>query len=278
MYLRTFLKSPLIHFFVLGALIFVAFAVLDDTAPAPPADAITLSPEEAGRLITRFTKTWSRPPSPEEVDGLIRSWALEEAYVREALALDLDRDDPVIRQRLMLKMQFLAESGAAAEQPDDAALQAFLDENPERFRQPARLAFSQVLLPPDRAEQTPEIWAALENGADPATLGKANLLPATVPMAPLPAINRTFGTGFGESLTALPEGRWEGPVKSSYGLHLVRVNRRTDASLPPLSQIRDRVEAEWRAARARDMRATFEDALLARYTITLPTAEEVLAQ
>ncbi|WP_346907993.1 peptidylprolyl isomerase [uncultured Roseibium sp.] len=278
MSIRTILKSPLLHFFALAGLIFALYAVLDDTVPAPPPDAITLNPEEAGRLITRFTKTWSRPPSKEEVNGLIRSWALEEAYVRDALALGLDRDDPVIRQRLMLKMQFLAESGAAGEQPGDATLQAYLDENPEPFRQPARLAFSQVLLPPDRAEETTEIRAQLENGADPATLGKASLLPVAVPMMPVPAIDRTFGAGFGESLAELPEGQWGGPVKSSYGLHLVQVSGRTEASLPPLSEIRDRVEAEWRSGRARDMRAAFEDALLARYTVTLPTAEEVLAQ
>jgi hypothetical protein len=275
---RTLLKSPLVHFFALAGFIFALYTVLDDAPATPAPDAITLSPEEAGRLVTRFTKTWNRPPSAEEVKGLIRAWALEEAYVRDALALGLDQGDQVIRQRLMLKMQFLAESGAAAEQADDAALQAYLDKNPERFRQPARLAFSQVLLPLGQADDASEIRAALENGADPATLGKASLLPGTSPMTPVPAIDRTFGDGFGETLAGLPEGQWKGPVKSSYGLHLVRVTGRTEAALPPLAEIRDRVETEWRAAKAREMREAFEKALLARYTVTLPSADEVLAQ
>lgn len=278
MSIRTVLKSPLVHFFALAGVIFALYTVLDDAPAAPAPDAITLSPEEAGRLVTRFTKTWNRPPSADEVKGLVRAWALEEAYVRDALALGLDQGDQVIRQRLMLKMQFLAESGAEAEHADDAALQAFLDKNPERFRQPARLAFSQVLLPPGQAEEASKIRAALENGANPATLGKASLLPGTFPMTPVPAIDRTFGDGFGETVAGLPVGRWEGPVKSSYGLHLLRVTGRTEAALPPLAEIRSRVETEWRAAKAREMREAFEKALLARYTVTLPTAEEVLAQ
>ena len=276
--IRTILKSPLLHFFALAGFIFALYTVLDDAPATPAPDAITLSPEEAGRLVNRFTKTWNRPPSEQEVKGLIRAWALEEAYVRDALALGLDRDDQVIRQRLKLKMQFLAESGAAAEQADDATLNAYLEENPERFRQPVRLTFSQILLPPDQAEEMPKMRAALENGADPATLGKASLLPSSVPMTPVPAIDRTFGDGFGETLAGLAEDRWEGPVKSSYGLHFVRVTGRTEATLPPLAEIRGRVETEWRAAKARDMREAFEKALLARYTVTLPSAEEVLLQ
>jgi hypothetical protein len=278
MSVRTILKSPLLHFFALGAFIFALYAALDDAPTAPAPDAITLSPEEATRLVDRFTKTWNRPPAATELEGLIRAWALEEASVREAKALGLDRGDTVIRRRLNLKMQFIAESGAAAQEADDAALQAYLEENPGQFQQPAQIAFSQIMLSPEQTGDAPEIRAALQNGADPATLGKASLLPSTVPMTPVPAIDRAFGTGFGARLAELPTENWEGPVESSYGLHLVRVTGRTEARLPPLSEIRERVETEWRAARARELREDFGDALLARYTVTLPSAEEVLAQ
>ena len=206
----------------------------------------------------------------------MQSWAVEEANVREALELGLDRGDAVIRQRLNLKMQFLSESGAAVLEPEDAELQAYLDANPERFMQPPDIAFEQVLLPQEGAAS--EIRLLLENGADPATLGVASLLPSSFPMTPAPVIDRTFGAGFDAALAALPLNSWQGPVPSGYGQHLVRVTDRSDPTLPPLSEIRNRVEAEWRADRTKTLRESYTQAMLARYSVTLPDAGEVLNQ
>ncbi|MCV2886974.1 peptidylprolyl isomerase [Ruegeria aquimaris] len=272
--LRTLLLSPLVHFFALGALIFAAYAAVEDETVALNPDKISLSESEANRLVQNFIATWNRPPTIRELENLMQSWALEEAHVREALILGLDQGDVVIRQRLNQKMKFLAESGAAMLKPDEVMLQTYLDQNPERFTQPARMALEQVVVPRDR--DTSKLLALLENGADPATLGSASLLPRSFPMTPAPVIDRTFGDGFHEALATLPVGQWQGPVESGYGLHLVRVIERMDAMLPPLSEIRDRVEAEWLAAETKKLRESFGQALLDRYTVTLPNAEEVL--
>ncbi len=126
-------------------------------------------------------------------------------------------------------------------------LQDFLDANPDRFTRPARIAFEQVILPEEGSAS--EILAALEGGADPSTLGTASLLPPVLQMTPVPVIGRTFGEDFQDALAELPEGGWHGPVTSAYGQHLVRITGRTKPVLPPLSEIRDQVEAEWRGER-----------------------------
>lgn len=277
MIFRNLLSSPLVHFFAIGGLVFAFYALTADEIVPPPAEAITLSPAQADRLVSGFTATWNRPPTPEELTGLMRAWALEEALVREALALGLDRGDAVVRQRLKLKMEFLAESGAAALVPTEADLEAFLDRNPDRFAQPARMAFDQVLLPAEADEQdVSELKDALENGADPATFGTASLLPVAVPLTQAQVIDRTFGGGFHARLADLPPDTWQGPVESGYGRHLVRVTSRFETVLPPISEIRESVETEWRADKARDMRDSFAKTMLERYTVTLPDAEEVL--
>jgi hypothetical protein len=173
-------------------------------------------------------------------------------------------------------MRFLAESGAAALEPDEAMLQAHLDENADRFTQPVRIAFEQIILPQDRNPEA--LIALLEDGADPASLGPASLLPPAFSMTPAPVVDRTFGEGFSMALQDLPVGRWQGPVKSGYGLHIVRVTDRVEATLPPLSDIRGRVEAEWRATQMEEMRESFGQALLTRYQVSLPDAEQVLGQ
>ena len=67
--------------------------------------------------MTGFTRTWQRPPSQEELQGLIRDYVREEVAYREALAMGLDRDDTIIRRRLRQKWEFLnnnlASSGGA---------------------------------------------------------------------------------------------------------------------------------------------------------------------
>ncbi|MFK7880936.1 peptidyl-prolyl cis-trans isomerase [Roseobacter sp.] len=273
---RMIFRSSLFHFFALGALIFAGFALLNETPPTARLDSISLSNEEARMLAERFSATWNRPPTTQELDGLMRNWALEEASVREALALGLDQGDAIIRQRLNLKMQYIAESAAAALTPDDATLQSYLDANSERFMQPARMAFEQVILPPDGDPS--ELRARLEKGADPSTIGKASLLPPTLPLTPAPVIDRTFGTGFHASLAELVADKWSGPVQSAYGQHLVRVIDAINGTISPLADIRDRVEAEWRASEMQQMRATFNAALLEQYSVSLPDPDAVLGQ
>ncbi|WP_108445571.1 peptidyl-prolyl cis-trans isomerase [Halomonas denitrificans] len=279
MTLRMILLSPLVHFFLLGGLIFGSYALVEDEPerPAVTAEAITLTPQQAARLAEQFAATWNRPPSVEELEGLMRAWVLEEAHVREARALGLDRGDAVIRQRLNLKMQFLAESGAAALAPDDATLQAYLDDHRDDFLRPARVAFEQVQLPPGQGDEARAIRAALESDAAPSSLGTPSLLPTSLAMTPAPAVDRLFGQGFHAALAEAPRGRWHGPVESAYGRHLVRVTGRAEAVLPPLGEIRARVEGEWRAAQTREMRESFAQALLERYAVTTPEAAEVLA-
>ncbi|MDW4500329.1 peptidylprolyl isomerase [Sulfitobacter sp. D35] len=275
---RTILTSPLIHFFVLGGMIFALYALLDDGVPEMSEDQITLTQSDAARIAEQFRGTWNRPPTGEELEQLMQARVLEEALAREAMALGLDRDDAVIRQRLTTKMQFLAEATVASIEPSDDALQTYLDANAEVFRTPESVAFQQVVLPIDDPAGQDDIRDALANGADPASVGVASMLPARLPLSPVPLVVRTFGAGFAEALAALPVGEWQGPVQSSYGLHVVKVTEREAAVLPTLEQIRDRVETEWRADRMREAREAFGAALLDRYAITLPKVDTVLSQ
>ncbi|MCF3934819.1 peptidyl-prolyl cis-trans isomerase [Acuticoccus sp. M5D2P5] len=270
-------KSPLLHFFALGAILFAGFAVVSGEPAASPPDRIDLSADQARRLAAEFTAIWNRPPSEAELDRLIADWAREEAFVREALALGLDKDDAVIRQRLALKMQFLAESGAAAMEPDEATLAAYLADNREEFTRPARFAFEQILLPDGATEADIAAIREMAGDTDPATLGERTMLPASLSLTPAPAIDRAFGEGFAAALAAQPVGAWGGPVESGYGAHLVRVNDRSEPALPPLADIRETVAQTWRAEQADEMREAFTAALLSRYTLDLPAADAVLA-
>jgi hypothetical protein len=272
------MRDPLVHFFLLGAAIFGLFALVDDTPPPVAANVFEVTEDDARRLAVEYEATWRRPPTVAELDYMIGERVREEVYVREALALGLDRDDAVIRGRLQTKMEFLTESGPEAVQPDDATLQAHLDSDPDRFTEPALVAFEQVLLDERVGDEEVElVEARLNLGIDPGAAARPTLLPSVFRPSPAQVVDGTFGSGFFDAIGALPEGRWAGPVETSLGRHLVRVTERREARLPPLAEIRVRVEQDWRAASTARLREERFKAFLGRYEVARPDPAAVLA-
>ena len=82
-------------------------------------------------------------------------------------------------------------------------------------------------------------------------------------------LGQVFGEGFGEAVMALAPGRWEGPVASSYGLHLVLVERSQPARAPVLDEVREVVLREWQAAHRDDQSQVFYRQLRARYRVEI---------
>lgn len=276
----TVLRSPLVHFFLLGGAIFALYDGLNPADTSRNADTVLhLTPQQARGLAGQFSATWNRQPTATEMETVMQNWALEEAMVREARLLGLDQDDSVIRNRLRQKMLFLAEAPAATATPDDQVLLAFYEENAARFTRPARLSFQQVLLPPDAGKgDTQAMLAALEAGAPPSQIGQTSLLPQTIEALDVLGVDRVFGAGTGDAISRLPVGAWSGPVQSGYGYHLVRLAALTPPALPPLDDVRDRVLSEWRTVQMREVQERFSEAVLDRYTIELPQVQEVLGQ
>lgn len=261
------LRDPLLHFVVIGAAMFAVYAVMNSASPDKPL-TIAVTEADLARIDQSFEATWRRPPNDDERQNLIDGFIRQEVMVREAEALGLEKDDPVIRQRLSQKMEFLLSSGANALTPSDEELQAWLADNADRFRVSGETAFEQVYLGESLSQDDLDaVQAALSDGGDLRSLGKRTLLPSDVPLSHPIAIDSTFGAGFAGSLRDLPLNQWAGPVLSGYGVHLVRITDRTEPRLPPLEDIRDRVESGWRADRAEALAESLYEDLKARYTV-----------
>ncbi|MDH3772379.1 MAG: peptidyl-prolyl cis-trans isomerase, partial [Nitrospirota bacterium] len=143
------LKEPLLHFLLIGAGLFVLFARVGDPGPER-ADRIVVSAGDITQMATLWSRRWQRPPTPSELDGLVKARIREEVLYREALALGLERDDTIVRRRMAQKMEFLLEDLAPLGEPTDAELDGFLQDNAERFRQPSRYSFTHVYLSTDK--------------------------------------------------------------------------------------------------------------------------------
>ncbi|MDH4115434.1 MAG: peptidylprolyl isomerase [Gammaproteobacteria bacterium] len=274
--MRKFLREPLLHFLLIGIGLFVLYDVLRGGNTGAPRE-IVVTEARVEALAQNFATTWMRPPTAQEIGGLIDDYIAEEIYYREAIAMGLDQDDTVIRRRLRQKMEFISEDAAAAAAPTDVQLQEFLAKHPERFLEPAQLSFRQVYFSTEkRGEQArvqaEQLLTRLQAGrgpADPAAAGDPTLLPPDMHSASPQLIANTFGSDFAAQVAEAPVGQWSGPLQSGFGLHLVHVDERVASVLPAFDQIRPIVLREYQAEQRTRSNKKFLDGLRTKYEIRI---------
>jgi len=279
---KRFLREPLLHFLLLGAALFAFNALRSDNALRAGDDRIVVSRGRVENLIALHTKTWQRPPTAIELRGLVDDFILEEALYREGKALRLDRDDTIIRRRVRQKMEFVVDDIFEQAQPSEAQLEEWLAEHPELYAHPERYRFRQLYLSAEQhggrlATDAVKVLAelrALPEDADPRGLGDPTLLEHAFADASVQTIVATFGQEFADGLAALPGGEWSGPVPSTYGLHLVRIDGRTLGELPALDEVRAAVVRDWSFTSRETAARRFYDELLARYEVEVDWPED----
>jgi hypothetical protein len=280
--MKRILREPLLHFLLLGTAIFVVYGLASKRSSNEPGK-IVVSAGQVAAMAEGFARTWRRPPTSEEMDGLIRDRVQEEVYSREAMALGLDKDDTIIRRRLRQKMEFLTDDVAALAEPSDDELGAYLKTHAGTFRVQRQFTFNQVYLNPEKhgenlARDTAELLAQLRQSGDQADfseLGDSFLLEHQFQSLLASELVKQFGETFAAKLGELSPGQWHGPVESGYGVHLVWITERTEGRLPALGEVRDAVRREWANARRLETNEKFYQELLKRYAVIIERPESV---
>lgn len=245
------LREPLVHFLIVGGLV---YAVMAGRPPDLGERKIVVNEAVVSRLATRWTETYRRPPTPQELDGLITDYVRDQIYYREALRLGLDKDDEVVMRRMRNKMIALATSDAEAASPSDAELQKLIDKDPARYAPEAAISFSQIYLGADTPagrKGAQVALAQLAGGGSAEGLGQPIPLPGDYNAAPASEIAASFGDEFVKNLRGQPQDKWTGPVLSGLGLHLVKITALSAPKPPALAEVRQAVENDWRAAALR---------------------------
>jgi hypothetical protein len=272
--IRRLVGEPLAHFVLAGALLFTAYGFAGSDRPAN--DRIVVGSADIESLAGEWRRQWGRAPTRDELDKLVQSYVREQVLYREALELGLDRNDTIVRRRMLQKMEFLGEAAAADDEPAAAELERFFLAGAERYRIPAQASFTHVYFSRDRRGEraTEDARAALSalrspaNGNDSAShLGDPFLLGAEHGAETRQSLEAAFGVSFARTVFEGELGAWQGPVESAYGFHLVRVVERTEARLPALDEVRAQVLADWRQARRRDARGDLYSRLRGRYEV-----------
>jgi hypothetical protein len=278
--LRKLIREPLFHFLLLGAMIFLmAGQVRSGRVGSREKILVTQSGIES--IVVGFSRTWMRPPTQEELQGLVDDYVREEVLYREAKAMGLDQDDVIVRRRMRQKFEFLAEDLAARTgPPTDQELEAYLRQHADKYSEEASFSFEHVFFSREKRGASADVEATAmlarlsgKDAIDIEKLGDAFLLPSRFEKTSAGETARLFGEKFAKELNKTQLGTWAGPIESSYGLHLVRVNARIPGVATPLANVRESVLRDLLSDRRKQELDTQYEKLRARYTVVVEPPE-----
>lgn len=279
--MKKLLTDPLFHFLLVGASLFIIFELYSNTGESLE-DKILITQGDITALESNFARTWQRPPTEKELLGLIEESVRDEIAYREAVKMGLDQNDSYIRRRLRMKMELLIEDIGTLEPPSERELLGYLENNREAFRKEPKVGFSHVYLNVEKRANTLEedVRTLLQqlNGigseANPENFGDAIMLPKHYPLSSLNIIARQFGSNFADDIAGLRPGSWQGPIESSYGLHLVLIHESVAGRDPDLSEIRPAVEREYVAKRQREIKEEAYQKLKEQYPVEIDRSQD----
>ena len=271
--LTAIAREPFVQFIVLGVLIWGGveyWNVHHDRY------TIQVGSAERQRIVTIYQRQFGQLPNPIQLRGLIGRYVREEIFLREGFALHLEKDDEIVRRRIVQKYEFLKTDLAMPDSPGPGVLERWYQQNELRYLSPQRLTFAHVYFSPDKAGDAAAKTRALKvlkklrlTGVSRAPdFGDVFPGPSDVSaLAPDEAV-RVFGQSeLSEQLFKVPVGQWAGPYRSGYGWHLIYVTGHSLPVLPPLGEIRGRVLADYMDEQRRLLNERAYEELRARYTV-----------
>ena len=227
---------------------------------------IIIPDDEILGLIDTWRDQVGRDPSDEEIVRIINNLVNEEILYREALKLELDKNDRIIKRRLAQKVEFLKQDDI---QPSPADLENFYVENKSKYMVEDLFTFSHHFF---SAQDNSDIRAKeslikISNGfavdSDPFILGNdLNLMSKS-------DLQQNFGVSFYESLTLINENQWSGPIFSDYGLHIVFIKKKIDGYVPRLNQIYQKVYSDYLIMKRRENVINFLDEIKQEYEVII---------
>ena len=286
--MRHLIRDPLTHFVLLGAGLFLVMTLVSPEGFGESRARTVFVDRDALTTFIQYRTKAFEPQvaaarlaamSEPERRALIDEYVREEVLYREALALGLERDDYVIKRRLIQKVDFITRSFAQDDRPlEEAELRAYLEAHAEDYHEQPWITFAHVFFSADARGAEGALSAAREERArlqrNGVRFAEATRYGDRFPYH-VNYVERTdqyvsahFGRSMTEALFALElsENEWHGPLRSPYGAHVVMVTANEPGRLPGLAEIRGLVEDDARRARiqaaadatARDIVASYE--------------------
>jgi len=270
--MKQYFHEPLVHFIILGGLLFAGHSLWQ--SKLSKADyTITVSPDEMERQATIFASENRRQPTDEDLQALLFAYVEEQALMREATRLGLGGDDTIIRRRLAQKMRFMIEDIDAPQDPDDATLDAWFQDNIHKFIKPETRSFSHIYFSPEKhgedMDKTVQTVMQSVDSTNWESLGDPFMLKRDFTRLSTIDVSRLFGADFAAGVFNASKDGWQGPIDSAFGRHLVRIDETTSKITPDLNDVRPQVISAWQDETQRSANADRLKTLIKKYKVVL---------
>lgn len=276
--LKRLAREPLVHFLLIGGAIYALYGNYVGGEKYDNERTVTVTSGEIQALTDQWTRLWTRPPTNEELAGMIRDHVRTQILFREAVAMGLDDGDTVIERRLAQKVEFLAQGLITPDEPSDEELTDWYAENSDQFKQPDLYTVTHIFFDPEKREEATlddaiavldELEVLDELPSNYNGYGDRLMLKNYYPNRSELELGNLFGAGFVDQIIKLEPGSWHGPVLSGYGTHLVLVNDVLRVPLPTYEDIKKRIKEKWMAEQIAELSERFIANLISRYDIVV---------
>lgn len=265
---HSWLREPFLHFIILGGLLFAVDHILVERADDP--HTIVVDSEVDSEAVEVFEETRGREPNEEELHALHRIWLDNEVLYREGLALQLDKGDTAIRERVIFKMLSTIDANVKLPAIDDAQLRAWFESHRDKYDEPARYNFQEAVLTGDHSE------AAVRRFVDTLNAGASGDTQAGLRVfkdRPLANLVQSYGAEFPKALDAAPVGSWQA-IRVRDQWHAMRLDSIVAPKPAVFETLRGVVLQDWTDATAAQQRTDAVRALAKKYKVTFESRPE----
>ncbi len=257
----SWLREPLLHFVLLGAALFALDQVVSSRTDDP--QLIVMSPavdEEARQL---FKASRGRDPNTEELAALRRTWLDNEVLYREGLALQVDRGDVAIRERVIFKALSVVDANIKRPPVSEQTLRAWFDSKRANYDEPTRLDFQEAVLAGDSSE------AGVRNFVEQLNKGAGGDLNAGLRVfkgRPLNTVVQAYGADFAKALETAAAGEWR-MLNTRDGWRAIRLDGLSAAKPASFDALRNVVLQDWTDFVMAEQRTQAVRTLASKYTV-----------
>jgi len=245
--IKKILKEPLVHFLIIGAIVFAIYSFAKENF-VDSNRLIQINKNQVEAMINKWMAQMKRPPTKEEIDIFLEDHVQREILFREAKAMGLDKDDMVVKNRMLQKLDFLTNDLLVTGTPTDAEALRYFNDNLDKYTVPGKIDFIHIYYNMDKRnfddakQNANEVSKALNKlSSVPKNYfekGDLFILPYEFyDLSQDDVVNKFGRSELSEEIFTLDEKKWHGPFISSYGLHLVYIANKKSSITPPFEEV-----------------------------------------
>jgi hypothetical protein len=255
------MREPLLHFVVFGALLFAVDHVLVERAGDPRVIVVGADVDKEARQL--FAAARGREPTAEELKALRAAWLDNEVLYREGLALQVDRGDLAIRERVIFKALSVVDANVKQPAVDDKLLREWFEGHRARYDEPARFDFQEAVLSGDTSEAVVRAFVETLNKGAPGDVAAGLRVFKGRPHA---NIIQSYGPEFAKALEEAQVGEWRA-FSTHEGWRAMRLDAIAAGKPAIFESLRGVVLQDWTDMKMAEQRTAAVRTLAKKYTV-----------